>query len=66
MDLSGDIVGGVERLRFVLQKNDGEDGGFEKDMKYRIKRGWKKWRKASGILCDRRKPIRLKGNFIRY
>ena len=34
-------------------------------MKHRIKCGWTKWREASGILCDKRIPIRLKGKFYK-
>ena len=62
--LSGDVVGEVERFKYlgsVIQK----DGGFEEDMKHRIKCGWTKWREASGILCDKRIPIRLKGKFYK-
>ena len=34
-------------------------------MKHRIKCGWTKWREASGILWDKRIPIRLKGKFYK-
>ncbi|KAL5133260.1 hypothetical protein HKD37_03G006621 [Glycine soja] len=27
--------------------------------------GWMKWRKASGVLCDAKVPIKLKGKFYR-
>ena len=31
-------------------------------MTHRIQSGWKSWKKVSGILCDRRKRLRVKGN----
>ena len=64
MQLGEDSVGEVERFKYlgsVVQK----DGGFEEDVKNRIKCGWMKWREASGVLCDRRMPIRLKGKFYK-
>ena len=57
-------MGEVERFKYlgsVVQK----DGGFEGGMKHRIKCGWTKWREASGVLCDKRIPIRSKGKFYK-
>ena len=34
-------------------------------MIHRIQVGWVKWRAATGVLCDRRFPLRLKGKFYR-
>jgi hypothetical protein len=56
----------VREVRFkylvsVVQKN----GSFEENMKHRIKCGWMKWREASGVLCDKRIPIRLKGTYYK-
>ncbi|KAH1243703.1 Sugar transporter ERD6-like 16 [Glycine max] len=35
------------------------------DVNHRIQAGWMKWRKASGVLCDAKVPIKLKGKFYR-
>ena len=45
----------------MLQK----DGDVDEDVSHRIKAGWMKWRQASGVLCDRRVPQKLKGKFYR-
>ena len=42
-----------------------EDGGIDEDVNHRIKAGWMKWRQASGIVCDKRVPQKLKGKFYR-
>ncbi|KAK9126481.1 hypothetical protein Scep_015327 [Stephania cephalantha] len=30
-----------------------------------FKFGWKKWRSATGVICDRNVPTKLKGKFYR-
>jgi hypothetical protein len=37
----------------------------DEDLSHRIKAGWLKWRQASGVLCDPRVPLKLKGKFYR-
>ena len=41
------------------------DGDIDEDVNHRIKAGWMKWRQASGVLCDKRVPQKLKGKFYR-
>ncbi len=41
------------------------DGGCEKDVSHRIKAGWLKWRRFTGVLCDRKIPNKLKVKFYR-
>ena len=48
-------------LGSVLQK----DGDIDEVVRHRISAGWLKWHQASGILCDRRVPQKLKGKFYR-
>jgi hypothetical protein len=46
-------------LGSMLQK----DGDIDEDLSYRIKADWLKWRQTSGVLCDPRVPLKLKGKF---
>ena len=41
------------------------EGDIGADVTHRIKAGWTKWRNASGVLCDRRIPLRLTGKFYK-
>ena len=41
------------------------DGDIDEDVSNRIKAGWMKWRQASGVLCDKRAPQKLKDKFYR-
>ena len=38
-----------------------ESGGCEREIKRRVQAGWNRWRKVSGVICDRRLPARIKG-----
>jgi hypothetical protein len=48
-------------LGSMLQK----DEDIDEDVSHRIKAGRLKWRQASGVLCDPRVPLKLKGKFYR-
>ncbi|KAH0461941.1 hypothetical protein IEQ34_009516 [Dendrobium chrysotoxum] len=41
------------------------DGDIDEDIISRIQVGWLKWRNASGLLCDRKVPLKLKGKFYK-
>ncbi|KAK7258655.1 hypothetical protein RIF29_24237 [Crotalaria pallida] len=42
-----------------------QDAEIEGDVNLRIQAGWMKWRSASGVLCDKKVPLKLKGRFYR-
>ncbi|GJS12170.1 zinc finger, CCHC-type containing protein, partial [Tanacetum coccineum] len=42
-----------------------KSGRIEDDVSHRIQVGWLKWRGATGILCDKKVPLKLKGKFYR-
>ncbi|KAL5147204.1 Ribosomal protein L11 methyltransferase [Glycine soja] len=58
------IIPQVTRFKYlgsVIQ----DDGEIDGDVNHRIQAGWMKWRKAWGVLCDAKVPIKLKGKFYR-
>ena len=38
-----------------------KDGSLEKEIKHRIQSGWNNWRMVTGVICDKRVPVKLKG-----
>jgi hypothetical protein len=41
------------------------DRDIDDNVSHRIKACWIKWRQASGVLCNKRVPQKLKGKFYR-
>ena len=64
VSLDGQVVPRKDTFRYLGSMLQ-EDGGIDEDVNHRIKAGWMKWRQASGILCDKRVPQKLKGMFYR-
>ena len=62
--IEGEIIPRVERFRYLGSIIQG-DGGIDEDINHRIKVGWQKWKNASGVLCDRKMPLRLRGRVYR-
>ena len=62
--LDGKEISSTDCFRYlgsIIQRN----GELDEDVAHRIKAGWTKWRGASGFLCDRGMPLKLKGKFYR-
>ena len=51
----------IQYLGSMLQR----DGDIDEDVSHRIKAGQMKWCQASGVLCEKRVPQKLKGKFYR-
>jgi hypothetical protein len=64
VSLDGQVVAKKETFKYLgsmLQK----DGDIDEDVRHRISVGWLKWRQASGVLCDKKVPQKLRGKFYR-
>jgi hypothetical protein len=64
VSLDGQLIRKKDNFRYLgsmLQKN----GDIDEDVSHRIKAGWLKWLQASGVLCDPKVPLKLKGKFYR-
>ena len=59
--LDGEAIKSVDGVRY-LGSTITVNGSEEREvMTRRIQAGWKNWREVSGVLCDRRMPVKLKG-----
>ncbi|XP_067123187.1 uncharacterized protein [Centruroides vittatus] len=64
LELRGDVFRKVNTFKY-LGSTVAEDGGVDKEVTGRIQAGWRNWRDMSGVLCDKRVPLRLKGKVYR-
>ena len=62
--MGGVVVPRVERFKYLGTIIE-DRGDINEDISYRIRAGWQKWKKVSGILCDKETPSRLKGRVYR-
>ena len=44
-----------------LESTVQESDGCEREIKKRVQAGWNGWRRVSGVICDKRLPVRVKG-----
>ena len=62
--IDGLLIPKAEKFKYlgsIVQQN----GEIDEDINQRIKLDWQKWKNATGVLCDKRLPVRLKGKFYR-
>ena len=63
VSLEGQAVPKKDTFRYLGQMLQ-RDEDIDTDVSHKIKAGWIKWRQASGILCDKRVPQKLKVSSI--
>ena len=62
--LAAQIIPKIERFKYLGSVLQGS-GDIDSDVIQRIGAAWMKWRLASGVLCDKKVPPKLKGKFYR-
>ena len=50
-------VGEYKYLGSVMQ----EEGENDREVEARMQAGWRKWKEAKGVLCDKKVPLKLTG-----
>ncbi|KAK3524879.1 hypothetical protein QTP86_011079 [Hemibagrus guttatus] len=62
--LQGEEVKKIQEFKYLgsTVQSNGECG---KEVKKRVQAGWNGWRKVSGVLCDRKISVRIKGKVYR-
>ena len=64
VSIEGQEIPNSEQFRY-LGSTIHADGDIGADVTHRIKARWTNWRNASGVLCDRLVPLRLKEIFYK-
>jgi hypothetical protein len=64
VSLDGRVVPMNDTFRYLGSMLQSE-GEIDEYVSHRIRAGWVKWRQASGVLCDKKVPNKLKDKFYR-
>ena len=59
IELNGEELKNVDHFKYLGSVID-KDGTIDRDMDLRVQAAWSSWRKLTGVLYDRKIPLRLK------
>ena len=62
--IGGVVVPRVKKFKYLGSMVE-EGGDIDDDISHQIKVWWQKWRKAAGVLYDKKIPFKLKGKVYR-
>ena len=60
INLQGENLERVNTFKYLGATLE-DNGDLDAEMTLRLQSGWKSWKRVSGILCDRRISLRIKG-----
>ena len=60
VNILGEKLDRVSHIKYLGTSIE-EEGGMETEITKWVGAGWRNWKKCSGVLCDRRMPVKLKG-----
>ena len=61
IDLQPETVTRVKTFTY----NTWEVGELDAEVTHRVQSGWKNWKSVSGVLCDRKMNVKIKGKVYR-
>ena len=62
--LGGEEIKTVTTFKYLGSMFD-EEGGTTTDCKNRVRLAWNKWREVTGVICDKKVPVKLKHKIYR-
>ena len=62
--LQGEAVNSLKTFTY-LGSTLAEDGELDAEVTHRVQSGWKNWKRVSGVLCDRKMNVKIKGKVYR-
>ena len=62
--LGGEEINNVTTFKYLGSMFDAE-GGSTIDCKNRVRLAWDKWREVTGVICDKKVPVKLKHNIYK-